>query len=121
MVSLATQLPPPRADGRLTMLATPRAYALAVDVDPTQERFSASVRIDVDVPAKTSYLVMHGRGLAIKSARAVIANQPPIEAATSFRTAAGGLVPEEPRPRICEATSARPGANRDRVRRAVRR
>src|SRR6185312_15634195 len=47
--STAIDAPPaPRADGRLTALATPTHYAIALDVDPTRDRFSGRVAIDVD-------------------------------------------------------------------------
>ena len=53
------------------------------------------MRIDVDVPAKTAFVVMHGRSLAIHSAHAVLPQAAPIDAKTQFRMAAGGLEPEE--------------------------
>src|SRR4051812_11013980 len=54
-----TALPPPRDDGHLPPLATPLAYALALDLDPRTTSFTGTVRIDVEVPAKTSYVVLH--------------------------------------------------------------
>ncbi|MFO0739922.1 MAG: M1 family aminopeptidase [Labilithrix sp.] len=91
----ATALPPPSADGRLPVLAVPRAYALELEVDPNQPRFKGTVRIEADIPAKTSWIVMHGRGLAVKTARAVMDRREPRPAQVTTRVAAGGKVPEE--------------------------
>lgn len=88
-------LPEPQADGRLSPLATPTQYAIELDVDPTQARFSGVVRIDVDISQKTSFVVMHGHGLEVKSARAVVSGQPAVPARTSTRMAQGGSFPEE--------------------------
>src|SRR5262245_41510543 len=69
-----TALPPPREDGRLPPLATPQKYTLAFDIDPSSPSgtpgfsaaFSGTATIDVDIPEKTSWVVLHGRGLRIK-------------------------------------------------------
>ena len=64
-------LPPPREDGRLPALATPLAYTLALDLDPRATSFTGTVRIDIAVPTKTSYVVLHARGLSVTEAHAV--------------------------------------------------
>ncbi|MBX3220721.1 MAG: M1 family metallopeptidase [Labilithrix sp.] len=91
-----TPLPAPLASGRLPPLATPLGYALDLDVDPDKPRFSGTVRVEVDVPAKTSFLVMHGRALEVTSARALLPPpRPGVLAAVSTRTAHGGKAPDE--------------------------
>ena len=70
-----TPLPAPRTDGRLPALATPLAYTLAFDLDPRTTSFAGTVRIDVDVPAPTSHVVLHGRSLTITEAHAAVDDQ----------------------------------------------
>jgi aminopeptidase N len=70
---LATVLPPPRDDGHLPPLATPLRYALSFEIDPRKATFAGSVRIEVDVPATTSYVVLNGHGQTISDARALVA------------------------------------------------
>lgn len=90
-----TLLPEPQADGRLPKLATPTRYVLDLDLDPGKPTFSGSVRIDVVIPQKTSYVVLNAHRLDIKSARAVLPMQPPFAAKAWTRMAAGGKSPEE--------------------------
>ena len=93
-------MPEARADGRLPPLASPVRHALSFDVDPNLARFSGNVRIDVDVPQKTSFIVLHGRNLALTSARIVTARatQPGpevIPAQPMLRPGKGASAPEE--------------------------
>ena len=62
--------PAPRDDGRLPPTVHPLRYALDLDVDPARERFGGTVRIDVRVPHPTDHIVLHGRGLHVRSASA---------------------------------------------------
>ena len=73
-----TVLAPPREDGRLPALATPLAYALAFDLDPRTPTFSGTARIDIEVPAKTSHVVLHAHALTVTDAHAVVDGQPPM-------------------------------------------
>ncbi len=85
---------PASENGRLPLLAVPRRYALTLDVDPRGERFSGSARILVDVPGPTHHVVLHARGLAIASARAVQGDT--IRAARAeVRTPKGSRHPDE--------------------------
>src|SRR4051812_43042249 len=61
----ATVLPPPRDDGHLPALAAPLHYALAFDIDPRATTFTGVARIDVEIPAKTSHVVLNGHALGI--------------------------------------------------------
>ncbi len=90
-----TPLAAPRADGRLPTLATPLGYALALDLDPRTTSFTGTVRIDVDVPAPTSHVVMHARALTITEAHATVEGQPPLPAKTSARLAHGAREKDE--------------------------
>ncbi len=56
--------------GRLPNDVTPTAYALVLDVDPRQERFSGEVRIDVRIDAPRRVIWMHGLGLDVRTAAA---------------------------------------------------
>jgi cytosol alanyl aminopeptidase len=86
----ATALPPPRDDGHLPALATPLRYALSFDIDPRLATFRGQTRIDVDVPAKTSYVVLNGRGQTITDARASLSgSREPRLARVSTRAAHG--------------------------------
>lgn len=91
-----TPLPAAQPNGRLPQLAIPTSYAIDLDVDPTKARFSGVVRIEVDIPQKTSFIVLHGRALEVTAARALLAPPKPASVATvSARTAHGGKSPEE--------------------------
>jgi hypothetical protein len=87
--------PEPREDGRLPALATPTAYTLELRIDPAQPRFSGRARIAVDIPARTSFVVLHGRGLTITAARAEAGgpNSTSIPARASVRAARGAREP----------------------------
>ncbi|HLK36305.1 MAG TPA: M1 family metallopeptidase, partial [Polyangiaceae bacterium] len=87
-------LPPPREDGRLPAIATPRRYALSLRVDPAQPRFSGVSTIDVDLPASTSFVVMHGRGLTVSRALARVGGAE-VGATATVRLANRGVVPDE--------------------------
>src|SRR5688500_12286013 len=68
-VDPATPAPAPQSDGRLPALAIPTHYALELEIDPEQPRFKGTTRIDVDIPQKTSFVVLHGRAIEIAKAR----------------------------------------------------
>ena len=72
----ATALPPPRDDGHLPALATPLHYALSFDIDPRTTTFAGSARIDVEIPARTSHVVLNGHALSISDARALVGDVP---------------------------------------------
>lgn len=87
--------PDPLPSGRLPGTARPTRYALSLVVDPAKERFLGDVTIDVDVPATTQAIVMHGRDLTIVRAEAMIDGQP-VSARAELRPAAGSKgSPEE--------------------------
>lgn len=88
-----TPLPEPRADGHLPDLARPLHYTIELDVDPTKERFSGTTRIDVEIPAATSHVVLHAHALDVKDVRAI--GDVAIPAKPSMRNAQGGKAPEE--------------------------
>ncbi|MCW5837437.1 MAG: M1 family metallopeptidase, partial [Labilithrix sp.] len=91
-----TTLPAPLASGRLPPLATPLGYAIDLDVDPDKPRFAGVVRVEIDVPQETSFVVLHGRALEVTAARALLPPPlPGVLATVSTRTAQGGKVPEE--------------------------
>jgi alanyl aminopeptidase len=90
----ATVLPPPRDDGHLPALAAPLHYALAFDIDPRATTFTGVARIDVEIPAKTSHVVLNGHALGITDARALVGDVPH-PARASWR-AAHGARPENP-------------------------
>jgi aminopeptidase N len=87
--------PEPLASGRLPGTARPTHYALSLVVDPAKERFLGDVTIDVDVPAATEAIVLHGRDLTVIRAEALVGGQP-VSAQAELRRAAGGKgTPEE--------------------------
>ena len=94
----ATVLPPPREDGHLPALATPLRYALAFDVNPRTPAFTATARIDVEIPAKTSHVVLNAHALSITSARALLADAAPRAARVSTRAAHGAKAQRSPIP-----------------------
>jgi alanyl aminopeptidase len=97
-VNVEPKLPPPevQTNGRLPSLATPLRYGIDLDIDPTKERFSGVVRIEVEVPQKTSFIVLHGHALEITAARAdLLPPNPAVPARASTRMSQGGKFPEE--------------------------
>jgi len=61
--------------GILPDVATPLAYRLDLTVVPERERFSGHVEIDVQLKQKTRSLYLHGRGLEVSRANAVVAGR----------------------------------------------
>jgi alanyl aminopeptidase len=93
--SAATDLaPPPQKDGRLAPFASPVRYTAQLNIDPNQPRFSGTVQILVDVPAPTSFIVLHARDIGVARATALIAGGAIAASATS-RLAEGGKYPAE--------------------------
>jgi aminopeptidase N len=88
------QPPPVQEDGRLPVTVTPLHYAVTLDVDPSQERFTGKVTIDIDAPIPLSYVVLNGRDLAIKTAVATVGGVQ-LPSAISTRKSHGGVAPEE--------------------------
>jgi aminopeptidase N len=87
--------PPPLPTGRLPGTARPLHYALSLIVDPTRDRFSGDVTIDVEVPATTRAIVLHGRDLTVVRAEA-LAGGDHVAAQITTRMSAGGKdTPEE--------------------------
>jgi aminopeptidase N len=89
-------LPPPRDDGHLPALATPLHYALAFDIDPRSPTFNGTARIDVEIPAKTSHVVLNAHALTITDARAIVADGPRLaRVASRLAHSARTTAPEE--------------------------
>ncbi|HVW29927.1 MAG TPA: M1 family aminopeptidase [Polyangiaceae bacterium] len=81
-------VPPPRDDGRLPAGASPRSYRWELTVDPVKPRFTGKVTIAARVAAPTRAIVLHGRGLTIRSAAVVTPSLGRLPATASFRKAA---------------------------------
>jgi aminopeptidase N len=92
--SPADSTPAPQNDGRLPPLAAPVRYTASLVIDPNQPRFSGTVQIVVDVPAPTSFIVLHARDIGVARASAVSAGGS-IPASATSRLAAGGKYPAE--------------------------
>src|SRR5439155_24885325 len=60
--------PPPRDDGRLPPGTRPLRYALDLHVDPSKPSFDGHTRIAVALDRPTRAIVLHGRGLTVRSA-----------------------------------------------------
>ncbi|MEO6575822.1 MAG: M1 family metallopeptidase, partial [Polyangiaceae bacterium] len=67
-------VPPVRDDGHLPSTVMPLRYAVALDVDPREARFTGTTHILASVPRPTSYVVLHGRDLHITRVEAALAN-----------------------------------------------
>ncbi len=90
-----TSPPPPAQDnGRLPSLATAQRYDLSLFVDPGQPRFSGAVRILVQIPRPTQYIVINSRGLNISQAGAEVGHDS-VHATATPRASHGGRVAEE--------------------------
>ncbi len=86
--------PPPRDDGRLPPAAVPEHYALSLHIDPAQPRFSGTASIDVELPAPTSWIVLHARDMNVVRAVARFGDTE-VGATASSRAAHGGSTLEE--------------------------
>jgi alanyl aminopeptidase len=53
----------------------PRGYTVHLTLDPREERFSGEVTIALTIDAATSYVVLHGRNLAVASAEVSVGTQ----------------------------------------------
>lgn len=65
-VATAKETPPV---GQLPKEVTPTHYALRLDVDPRQERFSGEVRIRTDISDTRAHIWLHGKNLQVSDAR----------------------------------------------------
>ncbi|MEH6583736.1 MAG: M1 family aminopeptidase [Halioglobus sp.] len=63
-------LPVTAPAARLPSGIAPVHYTLHLDIDPRQERFTGSARIDVRLSGATDFLWLHGQNMAITSAKA---------------------------------------------------
>jgi aminopeptidase N len=90
----AIPAPPPLPSGRLPDTARPLRYSIALVVDPSKERFVGDVTIDVDIPAPTSAVVLHGKNLALIRAEAIVGGAS-IPGSDAIRPPAGGKFPDE--------------------------
>jgi aminopeptidase N len=97
--SVASPTPPPapapRDDGRLPQTATPQRYALSLQIDPAQPRFSGVARIQVELPQPTWHVVLHARDMRVASAIAHVTGGGDVTASATSRLAHGGAQPEE--------------------------
>ena len=100
--------PPPLASGRLPATARPTRYALSLVVDPAKERFLGDVTIDVEVPATTQAIVLHGRDLTVVRAEAMVDGQPVAAQAELRATAGAGGSKDSNRREELVLTLARP-------------
>ena len=90
----ADPTPPPQKDGRLPPFASPVRYTAQLNIDPNLPRFSGTVQILVDIPAPTSFVVLHARDITVARASALIGGGSIAASATS-RLAEGGKYPAE--------------------------
>jgi cytosol alanyl aminopeptidase len=81
--------PPPLPSGKLPLTAQPVRYAIALAIDPAEDRFTGDVTITVDVPAATPAIVLHARDLTVLRAE-VGEGSARLPAKASTRSAAGG-------------------------------
>ena len=86
--------PAPRDDGRLPSTVSPLRYTLSLGIDPAKSRFSGTSKILVSVPAQTTYVVLHARGMNVASATART-DKGTTTATTKVRLARGRVVPDE--------------------------
>ena len=87
-------VPPPLPTGRLVDWLSPVSYALSLDVDPSADRFTGKVSIELAIDKPTSAFVLHASELDILSAHVVV-DDVRIAADPSTRKSAGSNGPEE--------------------------
>lgn len=62
--------------GKLDGAVVPQGYRLDLTVDPTKDRFSGHVEIDVEVKKAGRFVWMHGRDLKVGKVTAMVGGQP---------------------------------------------
>jgi alanyl aminopeptidase len=67
-------LPDEPPSARLPAGIAPTHYTVHLDIDPRQELFTGSTRIDIELAGQTNYLWLHGIDLDITSAVAMVEN-----------------------------------------------
>ena len=82
----AETVPAPREDGRLPPFIKPTRYALDLTVDPSKTTFAGRVRIGVTIDQPTRAIVLHGRGMTVRSA-ALASSRGKLDARASLRGA----------------------------------
>jgi aminopeptidase N len=82
----AETAPPPRDDGRLPPFVRPTRYALDLTVDPSKATFTGRVRIGVTIDQPTRAIVLHGRGMTVRSAT-LASSRGKLDARSSLRMA----------------------------------
>ena len=93
----------PQPTGRLPESATPTHYTLALQIVPSEERFSGEVSIDVELTALRDVIWLHGEEMNVTHVHASRDGQPDV-AATFERVDEDGLA------RVRLATPMSPGA-----------
>jgi alanyl aminopeptidase len=90
----ATEVRVPAAEvptGRLPRIVVPEQVRVALRIDPAQARFSAEVRLDVQVASATRTVWLHGRGLNVTRAAITPAGGSPQALAVTLADASGVL------------------------------
>jgi alanyl aminopeptidase len=90
----APPAPPPDVDGHLPPTAAPQRYRVTLRLDPSKERFSGAVSIDVTVPAPTWNVVLNGRGLNVTRATASVGPRS-LAATVASRLSPDSTTPDE--------------------------
>ncbi len=92
--AVVADVTPPLATGRLVDWLKPTRYALALQIDPSAERFSGEVSIDVTLDRPTRSFVLHASELEVTRAEVIVDGR--ARPATTFtRRAVGSPGPEE--------------------------
>jgi alanyl aminopeptidase len=81
-------VPPPLDSGRLPAWQVPTHYTIDLDIDPSSDRFSGEVVIDVTLAQPTNAFILHAGALRIHGAELIVGGAA-IAAETTFRPAAG--------------------------------
>lgn len=90
----ATELRLPAAEvptGRLPRVVVPERVAASLRIDPAQPRYSAEVRLDVQVASATRTIWLHGRGLNVTRAAIMPAGGSPLALTVTLADASGVL------------------------------
>ncbi|MBN4049515.1 M1 family peptidase, partial [bacterium AH-315-N03] len=78
-------------NGRLPSDVLPRRYSLTLAIDPTRDRFTGVVEIDVDLPRRMDTIYIHGEGLDVSSVTATESGRDTREAEWEVVDAEAGL------------------------------
>ena len=94
--TVVVDIPDPLVTGRLPAGQTPTHYKLTLEIDPAEDTFNGEARITIALTQPRQVVVLHGAGLRVFDAEAIIGEKSVRAETIAFRAAAGASGPDAP-------------------------